>query len=111
MKLGGFHIHLDMDLEMREAESIAASALHMPLDMNSETLNAESISAKSGAVGGVRRGMERIPIGLGIFCTATNRNKADLGKSRRLMSFCIKQRLLTLINSAQKNCWHHSHFD
>ena len=62
--------------------------LDIHLNMGPETQNAESISAKFVDVRGIRRGMEEIPR------SRTYQNdEAALGKSRRLMSSCIKQQL------------------
>ena len=53
--------------------------------MGPETADAESIAAKFVDVRGIIRGMERIPL-----FRIDRTNRAALGKSRRLMSSCIK---------------------
>ena len=60
----------------------------MHLSMGPETADAESVAATIVDVRGIRRGMERIPLS-----SSCQNEEAPLGKSRRLMSPCIKQQL------------------
>lgn len=83
MKLSSLDIHPNMNLEI-------------PRHMDLETMDAESIAARFVDVHGIRRGMERIPI-----VSTCQNDEAAVGKSRRLMSSCIKRYLSFLPHNCQ----------
>ena len=64
------------------------SSIGVTPNMNLGTLDLESIAARFVDVHGVKRGIERIPV----VGTCQN-DEAAVGKSRRLMSSCIKRYL------------------
>lgn len=66
------------------------------LSMDPETPDAESISAKFVDVRGIRRGMEKVAN-----FRSNKANGAALGKSRRLMSSCIKAQATVIISPTQ----------